>query len=313
MAVPIDLGLVTAYGYAKEKGYTGTEDEFAEDLLKSALYNQYSKQYADAASLSEQRAAQSATDAEGERQAAQSAAESADTSTTAAANSADLASQSEQDAAASKTAASQSASDAAEYATDAARHATDAEAAKDSAEQSATDAEASKTAASQSEETSRRWAVGTTGSGSNTPSDTNNAFYWATVAMSAARGGLIVLPVNELPTENISTSTLYLVPSQNPQTKNTRDEYLNLDGTPNGWELIGTTELNLANYYTKSQVDALLQDVKDYADAKIADIKTDTESNVRAMARKLMEEDEEEAEAATDEEIEDLIGNLDDL
>ena len=41
-----NLGLVTAYGYAKSKGYTGTEDEFATDLANVNLITDLSKKVA---------------------------------------------------------------------------------------------------------------------------------------------------------------------------------------------------------------------------------------------------------------------------
>ena len=54
--------------------------------------------------------------------------------------------------------------------------------------------------------------------------------------------------VQTLPLVDISTSTIYLVPKQTAQTDNIYDEYINTDGTSQGWELIGTTEIDLTNY-----------------------------------------------------------------
>ena len=101
------------------------------------------------------------------------------------------------------------------------------------------------------------WAVGS-GSGSDEPSDTNNAYYWALQAASYAGGGLKPEVVAQLPTQNISTSTLYFVPSASPTTSNYYDEYINIDGTSQGWEKIGTTAVDMSNYYTKSETDTLL-------------------------------------------------------
>lgn len=64
--------------------------------------------------------------------------------------------------------------------------------------------------------------------------------------------------VQTLPTQDISTSTIYLVPKQSAETDNIYDEYINTDGTSQGWELIGTTEIDLSNYYTKTEVDNLI-------------------------------------------------------
>lgn len=69
--------------------------------------------------------------------------------------------------------------------------------------------------------------------------------------------------VQTLPTTGISTTTIYLVPKSTAGTQNVYDEYINLDGTTSGWELIGDTEIDLSNYYTKSQVDALIPTVND--------------------------------------------------
>ena len=100
------------------------------------------------------------------------------------------------------------------------------------------------------------WAVGP--GTEQEPSATNNAYYWAMQAASAAGGGLQPSVVQTLPTENISTSTIYFVPSSDPSASNYYDEYINLDGTSQGWELIGTTAIDLTDYYTKGEVDALL-------------------------------------------------------
>lgn len=74
-------------------------------------------------------------------------------------------------------------------------------------------------------------------------------------------GGIAIIVTNALPTTNIMQNVIYLVPSEDPKTKNVKDEYINLDGTVNGWELIGSTKLNfdLTQYYTKTEVDTILQ------------------------------------------------------
>lgn len=63
--------------------------------------------------------------------------------------------------------------------------------------------------------------------------------------------------VQVLPTQDISTSTIYLVPKQTAQTENIYDEYINTDGTSQGWELIGTTEIDLTNYVQFSDLSAV--------------------------------------------------------
>lgn len=58
--------------------------------------------------------------------------------------------------------------------------------------------------------------------------------------------------VETLPTQDISTTTIYLVPSQDPQTANSYDEFIYVN---NNWEQIGSTAIDLSNYYTKEEVD----------------------------------------------------------
>ena len=58
--------------------------------------------------------------------------------------------------------------------------------------------------------------------------------------------------VDQLPTDNILTNTLYLVPSEKVEDNNTKDEYIY---TGTAWEMIGTTKVDLSNYYTKPEVD----------------------------------------------------------
>ena len=66
--------------------------------------------------------------------------------------------------------------------------------------------------------------------------------------------------VATLPTTDISTTTIYLVPKSQSQTQNVYDEYLYIN---NAWELIGSTAIDLSNYYTKTQTDDLLADKQD--------------------------------------------------
>lgn len=66
--------------------------------------------------------------------------------------------------------------------------------------------------------------------------------------------------VNELPTEDIKTNVIYLVPKNPAQTDNVKDEYINLDGTSEGWEKIGDTEIDLSDYVTTSALNTTLAD-----------------------------------------------------
>ena len=83
---------------------------------------------------------------------------------------------------------------------------------------------------------------------------------------SISGGGLSYEVVQSLPVVDISTSTIYLVPKQTAGTQNVYDEYINPTGTTAGWEKIGDTEIDLTNYYTKTETDTLLDDKADTAD-----------------------------------------------
>lgn len=65
--------------------------------------------------------------------------------------------------------------------------------------------------------------------------------------------------VDELPTENIRTDRIYLVPSSDPGEENAYIEYVYIDGN---WEMIGTSEINLDDYYTKSEIDNMIGGVE---------------------------------------------------
>lgn len=62
--------------------------------------------------------------------------------------------------------------------------------------------------------------------------------------------------VQSLPQTDQKVNTIYLVPSSSAGTQNTYDEYLWLvTGDSGAWEKIGTTATDIANYYTKTQID----------------------------------------------------------
>ncbi|MCM1219827.1 MAG: hypothetical protein NC548_35600 [Lachnospiraceae bacterium] len=64
--------------------------------------------------------------------------------------------------------------------------------------------------------------------------------------------------VETLPEEDISTSTIYMVLKESGGDNDIYNEYINVDGTPEGWEFIGNSAVDLSDYYTKSQVDDIL-------------------------------------------------------
>ena len=65
--------------------------------------------------------------------------------------------------------------------------------------------------------------------------------------------------VNSLPTQDISTTTIYLVPS----TSETTDMYKEYIYVNNAWELLGIQKADLTNYYTKTETDTLLSNKAD--------------------------------------------------
>lgn len=105
-----NLGGVTAYAYARSKGYTGTEEEFAQLMANYATVGETATEAAEQATTKAGEASTSATNAA-------TSASAASASATAAAGSASAASTSETNAASSATSASGSATAAASSAT----------------------------------------------------------------------------------------------------------------------------------------------------------------------------------------------------
>lgn len=73
-------------------------------------------------------------------------------------------------------------------------------------------------------------------------------------ALIAAIVTIDIQVVASLPISDISTTTIYLVPTSDPELQNIYDEYINTDGTSGGWELIGTTAVDLSNYVTTTDL-----------------------------------------------------------
>lgn len=75
--------------------------------------------------------------------------------------------------------------------------------------------------------------------------------------------------VQELPTENINTNCIYLVPDPNGTARNVYNEYMYIidEQTQQGnWELIGNTRVDMTQYYTKTQTDRMLLDKQNRTD-----------------------------------------------
>lgn len=80
--------------------------------------------------------------------------------------------------------------------------------------------------------------------------------------LDAARNGLFV-PVAELPEPSADCiGKVYLIDATTAQESNYKDEYIcfyNQDTEEYSWEKIGSTTVNLDNYYTKPEVDELVE------------------------------------------------------
>lgn len=97
----------------------------------------------------------------------------------------------------------------------------------------------------------------------------------------SATPGIKLTVVETLPTEDIDTDTIYLVPKEDTETDNIYDEYIYVN---NAWEKIGTTEIDLTNYFTKQEVNDLLNDK---ADAIIVEAKGENISLVDSASKPL--------------------------
>ena len=72
--------------------------------------------------------------------------------------------------------------------------------------------------------------------------------------ISSSAAGVKLEIVQTLPVSDIDPQTIYLVPSSAPGTSNVYDEYIYVN---NAWENIGSTSVDLTNYYTKTEVGSL--------------------------------------------------------
>ena len=69
---------------------------------------------------------------------------------------------------------------------------------------------------------------------------------------SGSKSGLKYLVVAELP-EIGEENVIYLVPKEDPKTMDEYDEYVWLTGK---WENLGTSKIDLSQYYTKTETDS---------------------------------------------------------
>ena len=71
------------------------------------------------------------------------------------------------------------------------------------------------------------------------------------IVSELANAGFDVQVVQELPATG-EAHTLYFVPSADPKTQNIYDEYLYAN---NAWEQVGSTAVDMSDYYTKTEID----------------------------------------------------------
>ena len=82
------------------------------------------------------------------------------------------------------------------------------------------------------------------------------------IVSELADAGFDVEIVTELPTTG-DAHTIYFIASSSSQTGNVYDEYMYINSN---WEQVGSTAVDLSNYYTKSEVDTALSAKADEAD-----------------------------------------------
>lgn len=79
--------------------------------------------------------------------------------------------------------------------------------------------------------------------------------------------GFEIVIANSLPTASASTMRkMYLIPSSDPKTRNTKDEFVTIQsGGSYSWEQIGSTALDLSSYSTTSQVQTMINNAVENA------------------------------------------------
>lgn len=95
-----------------------------------------------------------------------------------------------------------------------------------------------------------------------------------------------ILPVNELPTEGISESTVYLVKNTDSETQNLYTEYIYVNGA---WENLGKQTVDLSGYSTTTQMNQAISDaitalnIDDYYNKTEVDNLLDDKANASAL------------------------------
>ena len=84
--------------------------------------------------------------------------------------------------------------------------------------------------------------------------------------------------VDQLPTQDISTTTIYLVPKTGSGT-DVHDEYIYVD---DAWEIIGSTAVDLSDYYSKAQIDTMVTPVQSVSGITINGVALQDATDARA-------------------------------
>ena len=85
--------------------------------------------------------------------------------------------------------------------------------------------------------------------------------------------------VDELPTSDIKTNIIYLVPAQSSGIDNVYDEYIYAN---NNWEKIGTTALDLSQYATKEYAEMVAANTIN--DTEVSDLTTYSSSKIESLS-----------------------------
>lgn len=95
---------------------------------------------------------------------------------------------------------------------------------------------------------------------------------------------LELIKVDVLPTENIKTSAIYLIPKDQIEENNIYTEYIYMDGK---WEIIGDTSVDLSQYALNKDVNELrgdikeLEKLKDEIPTKLSQLEIDVETGTK--------------------------------
>lgn len=107
--------------------------------------------------------------------------------------------------------------------------------------------------------------------------------------------------VQTLPTTDIDRKSIYLVPSSSPNTENTHEEYV-WNNVNNEWEHLGAFNINLSNYYSKSEIDGKIS----------TSVTTDKTNNTKFPSTKAVY-DYITANYYSKTDVDDLIGDIQQL